>query len=167
MEKINFLYIALAAIIPLATGFIWYSKPLFANAWMKSSGTTEEKIKNSNMLVIFIFTYVLSLLLAMMLMPIVIHQFGIFSVLANEPGMKKPDSEVSRYVADFMSRYGNNFRTFKHGSFHGALVGLFFALPVLGINALFERRGFKYIAIHTGYWIITLALMGGVVCAFV
>lgn len=119
------------------------------------------------MLVIFIFTYVLSLLLAMMLMPIVIHQFGIFSVLANEPGMKETDSEVSRYVADFMSRYGNNFRTFKHGSFHGALVGLFFALPVLGINALFERRGFKYIAIHTGYWIITLALMGGVVCAFV
>lgn len=34
------------------------------------------------------------------------------------------------------------------------------------INALFERRGFKYIAIHTGYWLITLAIIGGLMCQF-
>ncbi|MEM1124806.1 MAG: DUF1761 domain-containing protein, partial [Bacteroidota bacterium] len=33
------------------------------------------------------------------------------------------------------------------------------------MNALFERRGWKYIWIHTGYWFITLALIGGLLCA--
>ncbi|HRN41812.1 MAG TPA: DUF1761 family protein [Vicingus sp.] len=31
---------------------------------------------------------------------------------------------------------------------------------------MFERKGFKYIAINSGYWIITLGLMGGVICQF-
>lgn len=58
----------------------------------------------------------------------------------------------------------NKFRTFKHGSFHGIIGAIFFALPILGINALFERRGAKYIFLHLGYWVITMALMGGVIC---
>jgi hypothetical protein len=165
--KLNFLYAALAALIPLIIGFIWYSKPLFADAWMKAAGVTEEKIKNSNMVLILVLTLVFSFLLTMALMPIVIHQFGIFGVLANEKGLGDPNSEVSKYLADFMNRYGTNFRTFRHGAFHGTMSAVFFVLPIVAINALFERRNFKYIAIHTGYWIITLALMGGVICAFV
>jgi hypothetical protein len=66
----------------------------------------------------------------------------------------------------FLDKYGNNFRTFKHGAFHGILSALFFATPVLGINALFERKSFKYIFVHAGYWMLTLALMGGVICAY-
>jgi hypothetical protein len=31
---------------------------------------------------------------------------------------------------------------------------------------LFERKGFRYIAINGGYWIISMALMGGIICAF-
>ena len=64
-----------------------------------------------------------------------------------------------------MDQYGQNFRTFKHGAFHGTLSGIFYAFPIIAINALFERRSWKYIWIHTGYWILTLALMGGTVCA--
>jgi len=40
------------------------------------------------------------------------------------------------------------------------------ALPIVGIPALFERKGFNYIAINAGYWIVSMALMGGVLCAF-
>jgi hypothetical protein len=47
---------------------------------------------------------------------------------------------------------------------HGSMAGLFFALPILGINAIFERRGLKYTLLHTGYWVITLGLIGGVLC---
>jgi len=165
MDKLHFYYVFFIGLIPLVTGFIWYSKALFGNAWMRASGMTEEKMKGGKMALIFLLTYVLSVMLTSFMMPIVIHQAGIFSVLANEPGMKDPNSEISRYVADFMSKYGSNFRTFKHGAFHGTLTALFLALPILGIVALFERRSFKYVAIHTGYWILTLALTGGAVCA--
>jgi len=37
-------------------------------------------------------------------------------------------------------------------------------LPVMGVNALFERKGFKYIAINVGFWTVSLALMGGIIC---
>ena len=65
-----------------------------------------------------------------------------------------------------MGVYGNDFRTFKHGALHGTLTGVGIALPVVAINAMFEKRGFKYIAIHAGYWILTLLLMGGIICQF-
>ena len=35
-----------------------------------------------------------------------------------------------------------------------------------GTNALFERKGFRYIAVNAGYWILTLMIMGGIICQF-
>lgn len=161
------IYLFLAALIPLIVGMIWYNKAIFGTAWMKASGLTPEQLKGGNMVLLFILTYFFSLLIASSLMPIVIHQMGVMSVLANEPGINDPNSPMGKYIADFMSKYGHNFRTFKHGAFHGTLTAIFFATPLIGISAIYEKRGFKYIAINAGYWIICLALMGGVVCQFV
>jgi hypothetical protein len=66
---------------------------------------------------------------------------------------------------DLMTQYGGNFRTFGHGAGHGVMFTVLFVLPLIAINALFERRGWKYIFIHTGFWLINLALMGGLLCA--
>jgi len=41
------------------------------------------------------------------------------------------------------------------------------AMPVLVTNALFEQKSFKYILINVGYWIVTFAIMGGIVNAWV
>ena len=67
-------------------------------------------------------------------------------------------------INNFMTSDGDRFRTFKHGALHGGLVGGFIGLPILVINGLFERKGFKYGLINAGYWIITLAIMGGILC---
>ena len=56
--------------------------------------------------------------------------------------------------------------TFQHGAFHGAFMALFVALPIIGQKALFEQRGFKYVLINVGYWVVTLALMGGILDHF-
>jgi hypothetical protein len=157
----------LSALIPLIVGFIWYHPKVFGAFWMRVSGVTEEKMKTGNMPLIFILTYVLGFLISAALMSMVIHQMHIFSILADTPGIHDPESEVGKYFSDFMAKYGSNFRTFKHGAFHGTLMALFFVTPIISINAMFERRGFKYIAVHAGFWIVSLALMGGVVCQFV
>ena len=78
----------------------------------------------------------------------------------------KPGSEVNTYFMDFMSKYGSEFRTFKHGAFHGLLCGIFLFLPVLGTNALFERRSWKYILLNVGYWTISAMIMGGIISAW-
>ena len=48
-----------------------------------------------------------------------------------------------------------------------AMSGVFFVLPILGINAMFERKGWKYILINTGYWVVTLGIMGAIVSGWV
>lgn len=164
--KVNFVIILVAALVPMIIGFIWYNPRVFGNAWKDAAGVTDEKMKGSNMALIFGLSFVLSFLLAMSVQFMVIHQYSIYSILMNEPGMTDPNSEINLFIKDFMSKYGNNFRTFKHGVFHGVLAGIILALPILGTNALFERKGFKYIAINVGYWIVCLALMGGIICAF-
>lgn len=161
----NFLVLAAAALIPLFVGAIWYNPKVgFGLTWMKAATMTEEKIASSNMVPIFILTYVFSFLIAIGLLGVVIHQMGLYSTLAGEPGFMEPGSEVNDYFENFMATYGDRFRTFKHGALHGALAAIFLALPIVGINALFERRGFKYIALHVGYWLVSFTLMGGVIC---
>ncbi len=163
---INFIAVLVAALIPMAVGFIWYNPKVFGNAWMKAADMTQEKIEGANMLVIFGVSYILSLFAAAALNSIVIHQNHIYSILLAEPGFNDPNSEIGIFIADFMEKYGDNYRTFKHGALHGLIAGITLALPVLGINALFERKGFKYIAINAGYWIVTFVLMGGIICAW-
>jgi hypothetical protein len=49
---------------------------------------------------------------------------------------------------------------------HGAMTGIFIALPMIGTNALFERKSWKYILINTGYWFVSATLIGGVISAW-
>jgi hypothetical protein len=155
-----------AGLVPLLVGMIWYNPKVFGNAWMKSTGLTEEQLRNVNMLKVYGLTYVFSVLIAMGLIPIVIHQMGIMSVFANDTTVKDPNSESYRYLADFFGKYGQNFRTFKHGAFHGALTSIFLAMPVLGIMVLFEKKSAKYLFIHAGFYLVCMMLMGGIICQF-
>lgn len=163
MNDINFLIILATAIIPLLIGSIWYNPKVLGNAWMLSAGLTEEKLKDANMLKIFGFTLLFSVFIAFSLMPIVIHQAAVMSAFG---GFDVLGSDLESLYNEVMTAVGEDFRTFGHGALHGGMTGFLLAMPILGINALFERKGFKYIAIHTGYWMITLALMGGIICQF-
>lgn len=160
MVQINFLAIIFAAFIPLITGFIWYNPKFFGNTWMKESGLTQEKIKSSNMGVIFIFSVILSLMIGMFLQFVTIHQFGAFGMIGGDEALAKPS-----YIA-FMNDYGTAFRSFGHGALHSFMTGIMFVLPMLAINAMFERKSWKYILINTGYWTLTITLMGGIICGW-
>ncbi|HEY1193241.1 DUF1761 domain-containing protein [Flavobacterium sp.] len=160
--KINFVALLLAAIVTLVVGFIWYSPKVFGTIWMKENNLTQEELRKGNMLKIFGLTYIFSLMITMTLMSLTIHQSGAIGMVGGPPLI---DSAKPSFAA-FMADYGMAYRTFKHGALHGFMSGLFFAFPLIGINGLFERKSWKYIFIHTGYWLITLTLMGGIVCGF-
>lgn len=165
---INWLAVLVAALVPTVIGFLWYNPKTFGNAWMEAAGMTEEKMKNANMAAVFGVSFLMSLMLAFSMTIISYHQTFVHNSLMNQPGFGDPNSEVGRYLADYMAKYGTNFRTFSHGMVHGILIsGIFIALPIMTTNALFERKGFKYIAINVGYWLVTLGLMGGIVCAWI
>ena len=150
----NFPALAAAALIPLIVGVIWYS-PAVAGRVVASGNMRDRPALR------ILFFILLGLLLTMAVMPVVIHQMHLFSIVAGQP---KP--EIEAVMNPIMAKYGGEYRTFKHGAFHGALSAIFMALPILGISAMVERKRAKVVFAHLGYWIITLALVGGVVCGY-
>lgn len=164
--EMNYSMLFVAALVPMIIGFVWYG-PLFGNAWMKEMNFTKESLEGQNMIKVFILSYVFSLLISFFLTFIVIHQMGVMQVLQGETGFSEQTGEAFTFFQDFLTTYGDRFRTFKHGALHGFLTGFIFVLPILSIIAMFERKSFKYIAINAGYWIVTLALMGGIICQWI
>jgi hypothetical protein len=161
---------AIAATVPMIMGFIWYNPKVFGKAWMASCGLTPESAqKGFNMPLVFGLSYLLSFMLAFSLSFVVIHQYGFFSMMMSPDdvaALKDHSSPLYGHVKAVFDAFGTSFHTFKHGALHASLLGVFTILPIIATGAMFERKGFKYIAINAGYWIVCLAVMGAIVCHF-
>lgn len=133
---INWFSVIISGIIPLALGAVWYHPKLFGNAWMKGIGMTEEKMKSANMPLTYGLAFVMALILTM-------------------------------FLIDFNNGIGQEgeFDTFGHGAWHGVFVSIFTALPILVTKKLFEQTSWKNLLINWGYWVVAMAIMGGVVDA--
>jgi hypothetical protein len=70
MPHVNLIAVLLCGVASLALGGIWYSPLLFAKAWQRLAGLSDEQARSGNMAVIFGLTFVLSLIAA--------YVFGMF-----------------------------------------------------------------------------------------
>lgn len=143
MENVNWLALVVAAIIPIPIGYLWYNV-LFKKQWIEETGITDEKAQEMNPVKTFGLAIVFAFFIAFFLM------VQVFT--GGAPG--EPHGQAP-------------FLTFKHGALHGAMVGILVALPIFANNALFEQRSFRLTAINVSYWIVTMALMGGLINAWV
>jgi len=55
--------------------------------------------------------------------------------------------------------------TFLHGAWHGMLLAIVAVVPVIVAIRYFGQKAWKNMLINICYWIITLALMGGMLDA--
>ena len=156
----NFYAILVAGLVTTLIGFVWYSPKVFGTILMRELGISTEKGQQPNMVKTGILTIFYSFLLALIMPTIVIHQMGALGMIGGDSLLAKPS-----YTA-FLADYGAAFRTFKHGALHGFMAGLFIALPINAINGLFEQKSWKYISIHAGYWIVSLTIMGAIICGW-
>ena len=73
-------------------------------------------------------------------------------------------------VAYFLNQYGGYHgeedQNFMHGMFHGARTALIFVLAPMVTNALYEQKSWRYMFINVAYWILTFAVIGGIVFQF-
>ena len=159
--NINFLALLAAVVANLLIGFVWYNPKVFGNAWIKETGIKTDSEQKPNMTKIFLGHSIYAFLIAFILQFMVIHQTGAFGMIGGDVAKALPS------YAAFISDYGSAFRTFKHGALHGTMAGLLLALPLFGISALYERRSFKYVLISGGYWMVSMAVMGGIICCWV
>ena len=137
MDNINWFSMVLATITPMLVGLIYYHEAIFGKAWTDSISLTDKKVKKPNMIVAFGVSIILSFLLSFFLLNF--NNSGI-----NQEG---------------------DFDTFQHGAWHGIFIAITTATPVIMINGFFGKKNWKIIIINIFYWIITLALMGGILDA--
>lgn len=159
----NFLSPVVAAFTTLLVGFIWYHPNVLGTLWIHEAGLTKDESQKGSMFKIFGLTFVFSIFIGIIMQSLTIHQFGALGMIGG--GTKLAEAKPS-FMA-FMADYGTAFRTASHGALHGFFAGLFFAFPMIAINGLFERRTWKYIFIHSGYWVVCLTIIGAIVCGWI
>ena len=138
----NMIAVAIAALIPLIMGFIYYHPKVMGNAWMKANGFTAESMGSGPKPIWYAVALVLSFLLAFRLC---------IDVIA--PGQDvAPD--------------GHSYVTFQHGLAHGAINTIFILLPVFGTMTIFERRGWNWAFVNLLYWGLCLMIMQGILSAW-
>lgn len=164
----NVFAMLVAALVPTVLGFIWYHEKLMGKMWMKETGLSKEAIeKDFNMPLVMGLSLVFSFMLSLNVNFLTIHQFGVFSALQDalaDPARKDAAQAILDKFMTETGEYANEFRSFKHGAAHGILTGIFFVLPILATNNMFERKSFKLTMINSAYWTICLAVMGGIIC---
>ncbi len=156
----NWISILVTALVPLLIGFVWYSEKCFANVWMREGNLNKDEIQKGNLFSLLGFAFLFSMFLSVMMQFIVIHQTGAIAMVGGDAALG------SETFKAFMTEYGTVYRTYKHGALHGFMAGVLFALPIIAINARFERKSWKYIFIHAGYWSLTLTIMGAIICGW-
>ena len=138
----NLLPIIVAALIPTIVGFIYYNPKVLGTAWMKELGKTEAELtEGMNMPLVMGLSLLLSFFLS----------FGTNVVV----------EIMHRNVDAAGTVLTQSTHTLGHGMFHGFVFGMMFIVPVIVMNAMYERKSWKLILINCGYWLLTLTLMSG------
>ena len=139
LGSINWLSVVLAACAAFAIGGAWYSPMLLGRHWLEAAGLASEPASGPDrrnvMLCAFVATLIMSTAMAFLIQSPTVQA---------QSGFHTPSQQ---------------------GAFYGMWVGLgwgFFAFMVVG---LVEGRGWRYIAINGGCWIVAFTTMGGILGA--
>lgn len=142
METVNFGAIAVAALMPMLVGFLYYHPKLAGKPWMEANGFTLESLGKGPKPILYGVALLLSVMLSMF-------------VASNVTG---PGQETAPD--------GHSYVTFQHGIVHGIVMTLMFVIPVLGTMGIFEKKSLKWVIVNAGYWLITLSIMAGILSAW-
>jgi len=138
----NFLAVAVAALVPMIVGFAYYHPAVLGGPWMRVNGFTLESVNDGPKPILYLAALVLSFLLSRF-------------VCVNVTG---PGQDVAPD--------GHSYVTFQHGVFQGVLISILVVLPMIGMMSIFEKRGWGWVFVHLGYWMVTLSVMGGILSAW-
>ena len=158
---LNYLAFFFIAFIPLGIGYFWHrpSSPISKYTGVISTNPSELRITQ------IVTLFLLSLTLVYGYINLIIHQMGFYELFFTD--IMKGNKESERIVAEFLSQYGNKHRHFGHGVFHGIINTFVFALPFVWISNILDKREGKYVFHHFSYWLVTSAIIGGLISEFV
>ena len=161
MIKFNWLLLSLTSLIPIIVAYVWFNPNVY-NRIFKGGDPSPFFFRwtpsSSSMLFVFGFMYSIALSYQ------VIHQLHFQSLLMNEVGFLKGEGNAYKDLIYIFELYGKNFRSFKHGAFHGLLNSIFIVLPILVYGKYTSASSWRSVIFQWMFWMICGVLMGGVIC---
>ena len=136
-NNINWLSILLAIFTPFLMGYIYYHKNVFGNVLETSISMTDNNASKTKRVIAFLISILFSFVLSFFLL---------------------------NFNNDGLNQEGQ-FDSFQHGAWHGVILAIATAIPVIVINNFFQQKPWKHIVVNIFYWVITLAIMGGILDA--
>ena len=145
------------AFVALIFAFIYYHPKFMGTAWMNAAGFTEEQRNEKPSILNLALSLLFNLFISAGLLFLTVHQTAIFSLVGADPA-----AMTSGSAAALMAEHGQNFLNVGHGVIHGIITYILFFLPIMGTNVLFEKKSIKLLWINSGYWLITLMVLGAI-----
>ena len=142
----NFMAIAVASLIPLVMGFLYYHPSLFGAAWMRANGFSKETMSPPAP--------------TMYLLALVVSFLFAFFIAANVTGGGGVDA------SQVTAPDGHSYVTFGHGLAHGVIFAITVLLPIFVTMKIFEQRSWGWAMVNWGYWALTVCVMGGLLSAW-
>ena len=137
----NVIAIIVAGLVPNILGALYYG-PIFGKTWRASIGKTEEELTPSNPAIVYGSALLMGLIVS----------FFINFIL--QMGHKNVDAAGNLIV--------DSHNTFGHGAFHGTMLAVAFAMPVIVSLGLFHKSSAKTNLLNVVFWIVCFAVMGGI-----
>ena len=149
-----------SAFIPFLVAFIWYHPKVFGGTtWATVAGLTLEQNNTPIKPYQLGLSILLNFFIAFGIYNLGVHQSGLFGLVGGDVAALQTGTGAA-----FLAEYGHRHLSFGHGMIHGGIQTILcFILPILGYAVIFERKSRKYLFINLGFWILSLALMGGVI----
>jgi hypothetical protein len=136
MVHINWLAVLVSGVVVMIFGSLWYSPILFGRIWMKIRGVTEADIQKAKQKNMF-GSYLIAFIGTLLM------------------------SYVLAHIIAFAGA-----STFAEGAMGGFWTWLGFIVPVLIGNVLWEDEPVKLYILNIAYYLVVLALIGGVLAAW-
>ena len=159
--NLNYLAFFLISFVPLIIGSYWYHPNSVISKYSKVEFISLKEIGMIKGLVLFVMSFAL----VYGYINLIIHQMGFYELFFTDIMLGNQESE--KVVRDFLNIYGNKHRHFGHGLFHGIINAFIFALPFITITAILNKKTNKFIIHHFSFWLMTSAIIGGLISEFV
>ncbi len=131
---IDYWAIFIAAVVGNVAGAVWYW--IFAKPWMAANGLTEQMIKGADGKPSSIAPYIIAFVAQLI---------------------------IAATLAGVIGHLGKGYVTLRNGLVSGALVWFGFVMTTMLVNHTFAMRKRALLLIDSGYWLLVLVLMGGII----
>ena len=159
--NLDYLAFFLIAFVPLLLAVLWFKEnsPIAPLTDYRPANRARIGLPK------LVFAFVLSVGFVYGYINLVIHQLGFYELFFTD--IMFGDENAKTIVGNFLAEYGDKHRHFGHGVLHGVINCFLLPLPFLVLNVVVENRSRSYFMHHFSYWLITSALTGGLIGAFV